>query len=48
MAKLIEALKAGNIPKRAKVLKLDRDLPPLYLANFSGKVCHSELKRVRT
>jgi hypothetical protein len=47
-AKLMEALKAGNNPKRAKVLNLDEDLPALYLANFSGKVFHSELMRVRT
>jgi hypothetical protein len=47
-AKLMEALKAGNNPKRAKVLNLDEDLPALYLANFSGKVFHSESKRVRT
>jgi hypothetical protein len=47
-AKLMEALKAGNNPKRAKALNLDEDLPALYLANFSGKVFHSESKRVRT
>jgi hypothetical protein len=47
-AKLMEALRAGNNPKRAKVLNLDEDLPALYLANFSGKVFHSESKRVRT
>jgi hypothetical protein len=31
MAKLMEALKAGNISKKAKVLNLDKYLPALYL-----------------
>jgi hypothetical protein len=42
IAKLMEALKAGNKPKRAKLLNLERDLPALYFATFSGKVLHFE------
>jgi hypothetical protein len=37
----MEALKAGNDPKRAKLLNLDKNLPALYLANFRGKVLYS-------
>jgi hypothetical protein len=47
-AKLMKALKAGSNPERARVLSLYKDLPALYLANFIGKVFHSESKRLQT